>query len=243
MQRLRKSWFLVRFDLVRHGMGYILSVLFFGYGSGMVLMMFQDMEGKDASSFNSANLIIDLYFLCILGLSGFAFASLYYRMYWRSKSFSKKAIFLKSYPISARETVESKIMSVIIHVIGQGGVFFSVMYFGPSPLQELLSVSQYFEFIIMWLAYAFVWGCFYAYMEISFSEKAYLWGCIGIAILYSLVLCLGWLADYPLVQHSIGWIQQYGIWAPLGSLVVSAAALLIFHRAGIKKIHSRDLYL
>ena len=40
MQRLRISWFLARFDLVMHGLGYILSVivfwLCFGYGDADV---------------------------------------------------------------------------------------------------------------------------------------------------------------------------------------------------------------
>jgi hypothetical protein len=243
MQRLRNSWFLARFDLVRHGLGYILSLLFFGYASGMVALMFQDIDGKDASSFTGSNMIIDFYFLCILGMSGFAFASRHYRGYWRNKSFSKKAIFLKSYPISARDTIESKILNVIIHTVGQGGLFFSIIYFIPSPFQEMLSVPQFLEFIIMWFAYAFVGGCIYAYMEISLSEKAYLWGCIGIVVLFSLTVYLGWLADYPLIQHTIGWIQDYGIWAPLISLVLGAVTLIIFRSVGIRKINSRDLHL
>jgi hypothetical protein len=243
MHRFRNSWFLARFDLIRHGWGYIFSILFFGYASGMVVFMLQNSSSTDKSSFTGINLIIDFDFLCFLGISGFAFASRYYLGYWRSKSFSKKAIFLKSFPISARDTIESKILLVVIHVLGQGGLFLSAIYFVPSPIKQMLNMQQFLEFIIMWLAYAFIWGSIYAYMEISLSEKAYLWGSFWIVLFFMLITFLCWLADYHILQHSIDWIQHYGILAVLISLILSGFALITFRAMGIKKIHTRDLKL
>lgn len=243
MQGFKNSWFLARFDIVSNGIGYFWSLLFFVYASVMIAFMLQDTSGADDSRILGAGLIVDFYFICVLACCGFAFASRYYRSYWRSKSFSKKAAFLKSFPISASETMDSRIMLVIIHVLGQGLLFFSVIFFVPSPIQEMLSGLQFFEFIVFWMAYAMVWGCIYAYMEISISEKAYLWGSFIIVGFFSVIVFLGWLLDYSIVGRSIYWIQQWGIFVPLFALVIGGLAVLLFRSAGIKIINARDLHL
>jgi hypothetical protein len=243
MQGLKNSWFLARFDIILHGLRYLLSILFFGYASGMVALMFNVTIAKDNHSFSGSYLIIDFYFLCILGISGFAFASRYYLGYWQNKSFSKKAMFLKSFPISAQDTIGSKILLVIIHTIGHGGLFFAVLYFVSSPIHQMLNLTQFIEFMLMWLGYAFVWGSLYAYMEISFSEKAYLLGSIALGLFFVLAACLGQLTEYHIVEHSMVWIRDYGIGVTLISLGISILSLFVFRTLGINKIHKRDLRL
>jgi hypothetical protein len=243
LQGWKNSWFLARFDIMRHGLGYLLSVLFFGYASGMVALMLNETRNTDNSSFAGSYMIIDFYFVCIMGMSGFAFASRYYRGYWRNKSFSKKAVFLKSFPISARDTIGSKILLVAFHSLSQGGLFFAVIYFVPSPMHQMLNLPQYIEFIWMWFGYAFVLGSVYAYMEISLSEKAYLLASIIIALFFALITFLGWLLKYHIVEHTMGWIRDYGIWFTLISLGISMIGFYILRIQGIKKIHTRDLRL
>jgi uncharacterized membrane protein len=152
-------------------------------------------------------------------------------------------MFLKSFPISARETIESKLLSVIIHVLGQGGLFFSVIIFAPSPIHQMLNAPQFLEFVLMWFGFAFAWGSIYVYMEISLSEKTYLFGCIGIVLFFVLVTGLGWLLDYPIVQHTIGWVRLYGIGATLISVMLSILLFYLVRALGIRKIHTRDLHL
>jgi hypothetical protein len=209
----------------------------------MVSMMLNEAIAKDNSSFSGSYLIIDIYFICILAMSGFAFISRYYRGYWRNKSFSKKAMFLKSFPISARDTIGSKMLLVIIHTVGQGGLFFVVLYFLPSPIHQMLNLPQYIGFMWMWFSYAFVWGSLYAYMEISLSEKAYLLVSIALGLFFVLVALLGWLMEYHIVEHSMVWIRDYEIWVTLISLGISMLSFFILRTLGIKKIHKRDLQL
>jgi hypothetical protein len=240
LQGLKNSWFLARFDIIRHGLGYLLSVLFFGYASIMVTLMLNETTNKDHLG---SYILIDLYFICVLGISGFAFASRYYWGYWWNKSFSKKATLLKSFPISARDTIGSKMLLVIIHTIGHGGLFFVLLYFLPSPIHQMLNLPQFIEFMLMWLGYAFAWGSLYAYMEISLSEKAYFLASIALGLFFLLVAVLGWLMEYHIVEHSMIWIRDYGIWITLISLGISMLSLFILHTLGIKKIHKRDLRL
>lgn len=243
VHRWRSIWFLARFEILRHGLGYIFSLLFFVYASGMVTLMLNDSDGAGQSGFSGSNIIIDLYFLYILGMCGLALASKRYWGYWRTKSFSKKAIFLKSFPISAREMIESKLLHMVIHVFVQGGLFFSMIIFVPSPIHQMLNTPQFLEFVLMWFGFAFVWGSIYVYLEISLSERTYLLVCIGVALLFTLVTLVGWLMNYPIVQHTMGWIRHYGAGATLISLGIGILFLYRIRALGIKKIHTRDLHL
>jgi hypothetical protein len=143
--------------------------------------MFNVTIAKDNHSFSGSYLIIDFYFLCILGISGFAFASRYYLGYWQNKSFSKKAMFLKSFPISAQDTIG--------------------------------------------------------------REKAYLLGSVALGLFFVLAACLGQLMEFHIVEHSMVWIRDYGIWVTLISLGISMLSLFILSTLGINKIHKRDLRL
>jgi hypothetical protein len=243
MQRWKNNWFLVRFEIKQHGLGYIFSLLFFVYASVMVTLMLNDSDASGHSDFSGSHFIVDLYFFSILGMSGLALASRKYWGYWRTKSFSKKAVFLKSFPISARDTIESKLIHMIIHVFVQGTLFFSVIIFAPSSIHQMLNGTQFVEFILMWFGFAFVMGSVYVYMEISLTERTYLLVCIGIVLIFSIITLLGWWMDYPIVQHTMGWIRHIGIRAALISLLLSILFIYPTRALGIKKIQTRDLRL
>jgi hypothetical protein len=243
MQSWRNSWFLVRFEMGRIGLGYIWSCLFFSYAAIMAAFVFDQISSLDKSDSITSNLVVDFYFLGILATSGFISMSRHYWGYWRSKSLTKKAMFLKSYPISAHATIQGKMLLMVLNILIQNGIFFLILWLIPSELQQMMSSMEFLEFILMWSGYSLVCGSTYVYMETSLRERHYLIGCIGIGIIILGVLGLMWSFDIHLVKVSIQFVQQYGVNSPLILFVLGAVTFIIMRIKSIQRLQSRDFYV
>jgi hypothetical protein len=243
MQDWRNSWFIARFEMRRTGLGYLWSSLFFAYAAIMSTFVFDEISSLVKSDNITANLVVDLYFLAILATSGFISMSRHYWGYWRSKSLTKKALFLKAYPISAHAAIEGKMILMLFNIILQNGVFFLILWLMPSGLHQMFSSIQFLEFIVMWLGYSLACGSLYVYMETSLREKHYLIGCISIAFVILGLLGLMWLFNIHVVKVSIQFVQQCGVWAPIILLIIGVLTCIMIRMKSIRRLQSRDFYV
>jgi hypothetical protein len=241
MKRWDNSWFLARMDIARTGYEYIGSIIFYSFAAVMVTILIDNIN--DASRHVFRGEIVDFYFLGILAMSGFISFSRQYRTCWRNKKLSKKAQFLKSFPISARDTIEGKFVLLGFHMLVQNGLYFLILFLVPSPLHDMLNTVQFFEFTLMWLGYSLVCGSLYIYMEVTLREKKYVLTCLSFVISIIMLLTLFWLLDIHVVKASIDLIVKIGALASLGSLIIAASAALVMRNMSIKRLQRRDIYV
>ncbi|WP_010277007.1 ABC-2 transporter permease [Paenibacillus senegalensis] len=211
--------------------GLLLVLLFAIIGSPFL------MESQNTFFYWGAR---DIYFMAVVSTLGFSLMSKEYRSFgWKKAPITKKLMFLKSMPISAKEIIGSRVLYFLITFIFYGTVFFSVL--GYVWLREGNALSEFVIFALVWLSYGLAVGSFYLWMEITQGEKIYFISSfiiIGIFILLTVLLRLAGFSLYDLI---IDGTKTYGFILPLCTIPIAVFISLICVRAAVGGLDRREL--
>ncbi|MEF3313721.1 hypothetical protein PV433_33055 [Paenibacillus sp. GYB004] len=230
-------WFIVKADVKRAKWGYLISAFMYVYfcffGSFIVSDLFETMGNRGGVGF-----LADLMFLCSLSCIGFVMSG-EYRSYWLSDVFTKKLLYLRSLPISTKELVWARYVQIGINLLIMSAILFIPLYF-ISLLDDILTVTEYISFAVLWMCVGACSSMVFAYKELSGSGKSYFWFCMISVAGYMAVSGLCWYWNFGLVEHSVIFAQKAGLLAAVVCLVITALWGWFWGRMTNDKIRRRE---
>jgi hypothetical protein len=185
--------------------------------------------------------VIDWIYLTMFPFFGLVMNKSAFRM-WQDDYYSKRLAYWRTMPIPLASIVRARFLQSLITLPIVGVVFILLQYAIAPNLREAVSLVQWLENGIVWLAYALIVNAFYVWLELGFSGKKYVLyylGFMGLTAILSAVLT--WQGIY-LFQEALRLIHEgNGAALIVGLAVAAVAATWIGHRETVKRIRRRSM--
>ena len=168
---ISQARWLARQEIKRTWLSYLATGTFFLlFGLFALTYLGQLFDGEASSSMTFSS---NVFFLAIISALAVNSLSKDYLYSWGRDNFSDRLTFLRSLPISNREMVLNRLLTLLVALLVNTVLFFLPPYLLSETLRAGLGPTQYLWFIVMWASYALLGAGFYIYMEFSASGKTY----------------------------------------------------------------------
>jgi hypothetical protein len=224
----------------RERLGIIFTFLFAIYIGATISFSVDGFFGKEEIPRTLYGLI-DWIYLTMFPVFGLVMNKSAFGM-WRDDYYSKRLAHWRTMPIPIASIVQARFLQSFITLPIVGVVFIFLQYAIAPHLREAVSLAQWLENGVVWLAYAFIVNALYVWLELGFSGKKYVLyylGFMGLTAILSAVLT--WQGIY-LFQEALRLIEEgYGAALIVGLAVAAIAATWIGHRATVRRIRRRSM--
>jgi len=232
------AWRLARFEIGTARGSILVTAILFVYMSVLGMVFMDDLFRGDLS--RGARWAPDFIYLSILPNMGFLMNRAVLQ-YWRDDPYSRKLAVWRTMPISLKQIVLGRIMVMGLVAVPIALLFFGLQYGLSGPARESLSLLEYMNFALFWLAYALFSGIALIYCELGFSGRTYFIICCGTFILYAPLTLLLWLSGQTAIERTIH-AAASGNWLPaLCAWTVALIGFAVGRGVIERRIQSRDL--
>lgn len=209
---------LVKYDWMSIGYGWLFNIamlFYFIVTTTPLITQLRDLELVDSSSW-----AIDFIMLAIIPVLGF-FMNMTTIGNWKQAKVARKLARFRLLPISYRQIAVGRILTMVTILAPSLLIYFGTQYV--LVYHDFLTPLQFLNFSLQWLGYGIAIGCYYAFLELGFTGKAYFWSCIIIMFLILGVAIFLAFNRYALVIHQLKAVQA-GDWT-LAAIMLAAAAV------------------
>lgn len=228
--------FLIKYESVRTGWGWLWTTIFYFFFSLTTVSLLYSQSYTLFTRFAA-----DIFFLAVTGTIGFTFMSRDYGSnWWKSHALSKKLTLLKSLPVTTFEIVFSRYIAYLLVFVIMSLVYFVPLYFISQWELLPLTREQYISFVFIWLGYSLACGGLYLLMELSLKERTYFICCVLHMFLLIFVVAGLQLAGIHLVEESMELAGKSSILAPLISIAVGGVIQAVCLRISVRRLDWRD---
>ncbi|UHA75003.1 hypothetical protein [Paenibacillus sp. 481] len=241
---VKDSWMLVRTDISRFRYGFLLTLVFTLYMSGIAAIGFFGVN-RSEEHFSVIKWTFDFTVLLALPSFGFFFSSRSTR-FMKEDTYTKWNMKLRTLPISLQTIVTARIMHFFLALAVNFTLFFGVQYtiqiLGADYFNNELvfTLNNSATVLLILLAYSIVTGTMYITMEVSKQGKTYAWFTWGYMVVISIVTGVisysggSILASIMVVANQYAWIG--GVIA----LIVSVLAVGLGYKTMFRALRRRD---
>ena len=191
---------------------------------------------------NSMTFSSNVFFLAIISALAVNSLSKDYLYSWGRDTFSERLTFLRSLPISNREMVVNRLLTLLLALLVNTVLFFLPPYLLSETLRAGLSTTQYLWFIAMWASYALLGAGFYIYMEFNASGRTY--NITMLLMLVPIVVIGGTVAlvfGVSFLSSVAGLVLSYGPLLAIPVFLLGIFWLLVCCRVTVRHVEKRDL--
>lgn len=250
MKSWREAFWLARNDIRRTWISYpatglvvlcaglFYTVLFPGWFSRFGL--FGEREGNFTGFVN--DFVLDMGFLMVIPILVInAILNRDYSARFAADNMSGRIAFLRSLPITTRELVTSRILTMLITLPVAAPLFFLPPYLLSPALGERLTPAQYLWFAAIWISYALLVGGGYMYVWLGVSGSTD--RRITLGLMFLIPIFVGLLNGFGIhvVEVTISLAQAHGPLAATTALAIGSAGLILWGRAAERRLGNRDL--
>jgi hypothetical protein len=235
---LKDAWWITKRDLKSEKLLIVITLLFMAYQALMISLLIDEQLQIQSKS----PVIVDILLLAYIPLLGFFFSKRSIKCLTED-SYTQLLVYLRTLPISPKSIMTSRLLQLIIALMMNSAIFFSVMY-GISPqLRTEMSFGIYMGFALTWIGYALAISGLYIYFEFLFSGKQY----FGLTMLLVVITCvIGIMIRIMggnMLLYTIRMSQEWGILSPMmwGALIGGLMSLALLGKLTNRKLQSRDL--
>jgi len=239
VQVIRDAWFLTKMEY--GGLRYknLLSLLMIAYITLMSIPLTRGLLEIDKET-SFAYFFIDIYFLTLVPILGFIFNKKSMN-YHRDDSYTVSLAHMRTMPISFQVMMTSRIIQMILPLVVNGTIFFTVQYLFAERLFEGMTLAQYISYALVWLGYAVLMSAVYIYTELTRSGKVYLGVTIVLMVCTIAAALICWFAKVSIIVFTVEVAKQSPLLAPITMLAVSWLAIYISIISVRRKLKTRDL--
>lgn len=233
----RNAWWIVKHDLKRVKAGLFWSFvmnLYFSFFGG--IMARRILQADDWNGFDQ--FMADVIFLTCMSCLGFILTR-EYRNYWRNDVFTKRMLFMRTLPISAKELVTARFTLMGISLAVTSAIFFIPFYF-IAAISRALSLLQFMGLVFVWISYGALMGALYISVEMLASGKTYLAVSTIGAFAYLGIAGLGWLFGFGIFSSSLEMVRSGGAILPAVSVIFAVTGVFGIMRVVEKRILTRE---
>lgn len=241
MTNIRNAWMIVRSDLradkLKLLQALIFAVLFMGYMSLFIGMIFDDALGK-----GDGKMLADFLLLTTTPMLGFTFSRRTMK-YWSEDSYTRMLAYMRTLPIPDAVILCKRKLHTVCSFALNGVLYFGLTYAISGQIRSELSVPGYLGFALTWIGFGLMVSGLYIFIELSFSGKIYFWFLLFITLLCMGIALLIWVAGGNLFLFSVQNAKEWGLASPLmwATLLIGTLSVQLFSKWTIHRLKSRDL--
>ncbi|WP_314587488.1 hypothetical protein [Paenibacillus terrigena] len=239
MQVIRDAWFLTKMEF--GGLRYrnLFSFLMIAYITLMSIPLTHGLHAIDKEPW-PAHFFVDFYFLTLVPILGFIFNKKSFN-YHRDDSYTVGLAHMRTMPISFQVMMTSRIIQLILPLVVNGTIYFTVQYLFAERLFDGMTLVQYISYALVWLGYAVLMSAVYIYTELTRSGKVYLGVTIVLMVCIIAAALICWFTKVSVIVFTVEVAKQSPLLAPIIMSLVSWIAIYISIIGVRRKLKTRDL--
>lgn len=232
------AWRLARFELGTSKGGVVMTAVMFTYMAVIGMALLDDLFSGELG--RRLRWAPDFIYLAMLPNMGFLLNRALTRV-WQDDPYSRKLAVWRTMPISLKQIVLGRVISLVLLAIPIWLLFFGLQYGLSHAARSGLDLLEFANFSLFWLAYSYTAGMLYIYCEMGFSGRTYFTICLTSILIYVPAIYLIWLSGQTAIER-VWEAASSGNWIPTLCAWAIALACLTAGRAAIeRRIQSRDL--
>lgn len=190
------------------------------------------------------HMFLDVIFLVLSPSFGAIFMARPYLTFQTIKEdpFSKRMAFLRSLPIPIATLSLSRMLLMLVILFIMSLTFFITITIAlPTEFFELLTVREYFIFILFWFGYALMMAGMNPYIEFGTNGKVlHIVPWILVVVFLSIFLCFYVVVGQGVVETMLILVKNYGWPVALISIMIGVCATFIWNQLLTMRLRRRD---